>query len=414
MASLLSPRRNRSSVWLRATEPRAAAVAGAGEEPLPSRFRWPAAAVLSGLGAALVGWLLVTGVTVLGWVAADPGTLTQALRTGTLLWLLAHGAGVGIGSLAVTLVPWGATAVFAFVLFRGARFAGRQARSRRAHPARVAAVTTASYLAPVVAATLLLGGPAVLARGAATVPVALGVAALWGSARGLGQPVLRVPWLRSLALGVLAAVLVLVAGGAAALTWSLIDQLDRVVRLTAALDPGASGGVALVVAQLAFAPNAAVWAASYALGSGFLLGEQTLVAPASTELGLLPGVPLFGGLPDPGPGSTLALAWLAVGAVAGAVAALPPVRSRRADGFAAAALVGGLAGVAAAGFFGALAWAAGGDLGVARLAGVGPRLLPLLVLAGSTLGLSGMVAGLAARSLRGRPRLVRRTGLPTR
>lgn len=413
MASLLSPRRHRSSVWLRATEPRATSAADADEEPPPSDFRWLAAA-LSGLGAAGVGWLLVTGITVLGWVAADPGTLTQAVRTGTRLWLLAHGTGVGIGTLTLTLVPWGATAVFAYVVFRAAGFAGRQAQASRAHPAQVAAVTTAAYLAPVAVATWLLGGQAVLARGSATVPVALGLVALWGSARGLGRPVLGVAWLRSLALGVLAAVLVLVAGGAAALTWSLVDHLDQVARLTAALDPGVSGGLALVAAQLAFGPNAAVWAASYALGSGFVLGEQALVAPASTELGLLPGVPLLGGLPDPGPGSMLTLAWLAVGATAGAVAALPLVRSRHSDGFAAATLTGGLAGVAAAGTFVAVAWAAGGDLGVARLAGVGPRLLPLLVLAGSTLGLAGMVAGLAARSLRGRPSLLRRMRLPTR
>ncbi len=49
-----------------------------------------------------------------------------------------------------------------------------------------------------------------------------------------------------------------------------------------------------------------------------------------------------------------------------------------------------LAGVAFAG----LAWAASGDLGTLRLAGLGPRLFPLLVMAGTTMGLSGMITGL--------------------
>ena len=50
-----------------------------------------------------------------------------------------------------------------------------------------------------------------------------------------------------------------------------------------------------------------------------------------------------------------------------------------------------LAGVAFAG----LAWAASGDLGTLRLTDLGPRLFPLLVMAGTTMGLSGMITGLA-------------------
>jgi hypothetical protein len=45
--------------------------------------------------------------------------------------------------------------------------------------------------------------------------------------------------------------------------------------------------------------------------------------------------------------------------------------------------------------FAGLAWAASGDLGTLRLAGIGPRLFPLLVMAGTTMGLSGLITGLA-------------------
>ena len=41
-----------------------------------------------------------------------------------------------------------------------------------------------------------------------------------------------------------------------------------------------------------------------------------------------------------------------------------------------------------------LAWAASGDLGTLRLTDLGPRLFPLLVMAGTTMGLSGMITGL--------------------
>ena len=57
-------------------------------------------------------------------------------------------------------------------------------------------------------------------------------------------------------------------------------------------------------------------------------------------------------------------------------------------------LVGGLAGVLAGALFTGLAWAASGDLGILRLADLGPRLLPLLVMGVTTMGLAGMITGL--------------------
>ena len=68
-----------------------------------------------------------------------------------------------------------------------------------------------------------------------------------------------------------------------------------------------------------FRANALVWSASYALGSGFSLGAGSVVAPAATELGILPGIPLLGALPSPGPGDAVELWWLAAGAAAGAI-----------------------------------------------------------------------------------------------
>jgi hypothetical protein len=170
--------------------------------------------------------------------------------------------------------------------------------------------------------------------------------------------------------------------------------------LSNALQPGLLGGIALLFAQLAYAPNAVVWSASYALGAGFTLGQGSLVAPISTQLGLLPSVPLFGALPGVGPGPSTQLWWLAAGVLAGAVAAWLVVRDRptaRADQ---TCVVGGLSGLVAALVFVGLAWASGGNLGASRLAGVGPRLVPLLVMASTLMGLAGMVVGLLLGLLR--------------
>ncbi len=407
MASLLSPRRTVAQLSLRATvssEERATTAAEVTDHPVIS---WPLAAVGGALASAFFGWVLVVGVTVLGWLAADPGTLLGALRVGTQLWLLANGAGAKLGAIAVTVVPWGATAVFAYMMSRFAAFAARQTRGQPATAVvGVTAVMTLTYLGPVLATALLLADPARALRGGITVLVVMAAAAGWGSSRALNyDPFDSWPvWARSVPRAVFGAQLAVVAAGAGLLVVSLLTHRDRVMALTAGLDPGVTGGMALVVAQLALVPNAVIFAASYALGAGFTLGHGSVVAVAGTDLGVLPGIPLLGAVPQPGPGSPHQLWWLAAGVVAGAVAAWIVVNRRPAARCDETSLVGGLSGVVAALGVVVLAWISGGDLGTARLTAIGPRLLPMLVMAATTMGLAGMITGLGLGLLRHQPR----------
>jgi len=187
---------------------------------------------------------------------------------------------------------------------------------------------------------------------------------------------------------------VLVAAGAAVVVSALALHRDRVAALTAALEPGVLGGVALLLGQLAFAPNLCVWAGSYALGAGFGLGTGSVVAPAGSQLGLLPGIPILGALPAAGPGSAQLLWWLAAGVLAGAAGASLAVLGRPPVRFDESSLIGGLAGLLGGATFAGLAWAASGDLGTLRLVELGPRLLPLLIMAATTVGLAGLITGL--------------------
>jgi hypothetical protein len=193
---------------------------------------------------------------------------------------------------------------------------------------------------------------------------------------------------------VTAAQLAMLLTGAAALVAGLVVHLNRVLALTDSLQTGVVGGVALWLVQLAFVPNGIVWAGSYTLGAGFSLGQGSVVALASTEHGLLPSVPLLGALPGAGAGEVTHLWWLVGGAVAGASAAWVMVRARPTARLDETSLVGALAGVLGGLVFVGLAWVSGGDLGGSRLAGLGPRLLPLLMLSVTTMGLAGMFTGL--------------------
>ena len=350
---------------------------------------------MGGAATALASWILCAGVTIFAWLAADSGSIGDAARLGTRLWLLSNGVGVRIGTIPFTLVPWGVTAAIAFVISRFAAASSRRVRSNQAtSPVLISVVMVAIYLLPVLVVAVWLGEPwQVPARWAAVIAVLL-VAGAWGSSHALGVG-------RTASRGgvvfraVVAAQLAMLVAGAAVLVTGLGTHLSRVAALHDALQPGIAGGIALLLVQLAFAPNALVWSASYALGSGFSVGAGSVVAPAGTELGILPDIPLLGALPSPGPGDLMDLWWLAAGAAAGAIACWVVLAARPAVRFDQASLTGGACGLLAGVAFAGVAWAASGDLGTLRLAGLGPRLFPLLVMAATTMGLSGMITGLA-------------------
>jgi uncharacterized protein DUF6350 len=400
MASLLSPRRTDPAISLEATVPlRVDRTAGSAEADGPS-VGWLPAAVAGAWLSALAGWVLVAGLTVLGWLSAAPGTVSQALEVGTRLWLLANGVGVRFGPTSLTLVPWGVTMIVVFMVSRSSAFAARRvasrSRSSTVGSAMIGTVVTVCYQLPVVGAAALAGDPwAAPGRWLAVIAL-LWLAAVVGAGRGLEENLTSSwpSWARAVPRAVFGAQLVMLVAGAGLLATGLILHLNRVVTLIQALQPGVAGNIALVLLQLAFAPNAIVWSGSYALGAGFAVGPGSAVAPAGTQLGILPGLPMLGALPATGAGRPEQLWWLAAGALAGAVAAWIVVRRRPAARFDEASLVGGLAGLLGGLVFTGLGWATSGDLGSLRLAGLGPRLLPLVIMAATTMGLSGMVVGL--------------------
>ncbi len=404
MPSLLTPRRSsersRGPVSLQASE----TVSDPAEAPEVDPISWPVAAVVGGLCTAATTWVVVTGIVVCGWLMAASEDLSQALELGTRIWLLAGGIATRVGSLPLTLVPWGVTALLVAMLYRFGGYAVRRIRpGQTAGPGAVAVVIVLSHLLVVAPAAVFFGEPARAPGHALAVTSVLAAAAYLGAVRGSGHDPRRAwpGWLRGFPVAVGAAALMWLLAGSAVLVVGLVLGWARVETLTRSLEPGVAGGALLLVAQLAVLPNAIVWSGSYALGAGFNLGSGSVVAPAATQLGVLPGLPLLGALPATGPGGTQQLWWLAAGALSGAVAAWLVLRGGVGSRFDQTSLLGGLSGVLAGVTFVGIAWITSGDLGVVRLTGLGPRLVPLLVMATATLGLSGLLTGAVIGLLRG-------------
>jgi len=161
---------------------------------------------------------------------------------------------------------------------------------------------------------------------------------------------------------------------------AVLANFATVIGLYETLQTDVMGGIALTIGQLAFIPNLVIWAASWFIGPGIVLGTGSTVSPLGTSLATVPGLPLFGVLPQ----GTLDFGFLGlllpvlVGFVLAVIVRQGLDRRPNAPHGPVPMLVTGvLIGIVAGILLGLAAWASTGAMGPGRLADVGPN--PLLV-----------------------------------
>ncbi|MFV8184129.1 DUF6350 family protein [Streptomyces spinosirectus] len=381
---------------------------------LPARLRDRS----PGLAAGLVGGVVAAGLglgsfavlVVAMWISSPypdsgPG---GSLHVAAALWLLAHGTElIRTETLSGVPAPVGVTpllllALPVWLVHRAARDAveGGEEDAPLGSARAVWAGVVLGYLGVGTAAALYASGgrlrPSWEWTGVSLPALVMGAAAM-GVWTAYGRPleaVDAVPGLllpsgplpsgpRSLApharerLGTAAraagaGAAALVGGGAllvaASLLWHGAAARGTFVQLT----EGWSGRFAVLLLCASLVPNAAVWAAAYALGPGFALGAGHVVGPlSSAPAPLLPPFPLLAAVPDAGPGQ-----W-----VNWAAALVPPAAALTVGWFVGRAQSPGSAHTAGTAALAALLCAvatavltglAGGPLGVAELARFGP------------------------------------------
>lgn len=391
---------------------------GASRPSGPRRWPWPwyVAALAGPLGVLAAGWIVLAALTTVGWLTSPEAELGDALRLAADLLILAHGSPVTISGQVVSIAPLGVTAGLVLLALPLASWAARQAAGQAGHTddtgdiwadaeavaLRVGTTFAGIYAAAVVVVAASLGNGSwhVLVGGL----VVGGVAGLWGASKGVGHdPTHTWPtWLRAVPRALGAALLVVLAGASAVFASALWLGRERVTDIVVALDGGVPALVLLTALHLAYLPNLLLAAASWMLGAGVTLGDQSLVTMALSDVGFLPSIPVFGAVPaDTSPASFW---WLTIGVVAGGVAALAVSRARPRARFDETALVGGLSGVVAGLLLVVLCALGSGSLGGDRLAHLGARVGHLAIFAPTLLGLAGMAAGLVLGLVRRPPR----------
>ncbi|MGW4083728.1 cell division protein PerM [Streptomyces sp. NPDC004822] len=320
------------------------------------RHRTPglSASLLNGALAAALGLGALVFLVMVLWVVSPypdsgPG---GALRIAAVLWLLGHGAElVRADTLSGASVPVGVTPLLLFVLpvclvHRAARDAAADGGDDAppVHGPTAWAGVVLGYLGVATAAALYAAGgvlkpswPSAVLCVPLVVMVVAGVGvwtacerrpeaargllgALPGRARRLAQGPDAPARLAAAARAAGAGAAALVGGGALLVAVSLVWHGVDARQTFAGLTQGWSGRVGVLLLCASLVPNAAVWAASYALGPGFVLGAGHVVAPlTSAPPPPLPPFPLLDAVPSAGIVGPLQWAVAAVPVVAGVV-----------------------------------------------------------------------------------------------
>ncbi|MET0736344.1 MAG: DUF6350 family protein [Microbacterium sp.] len=114
----------------------------------------------------------------------------------------------------------------------------------------------------------------------------------------------------------------LVGLGAIVAAVAIFARAGEIIALFEAAHVDALGATVITLGQLVYLPTLVVWAISFIAGPGFSLGQGATVSPAGTEVGVIPGIPLLGAIPESSTPWLLLLALLpvAMGGVAGWIA----------------------------------------------------------------------------------------------
>jgi Family of unknown function (DUF6350) len=391
-----------------ATRPRSAAPASpGGARPLIAT-----GAIAAGV-AALAGLALLTLIVLIGWVAAPHAGvgLTGVLRTAALLWLIGHHVGFALhGAGRIGMLPLGLVLLPGALLWRAGRWVVRAGGVTRLRHVGYAALALAMPYGLIAGALALASRSA---REAPSAPQAVICGFLLALvAGGLGGARALAPWAqltrllpdrpRSVIIGMTGALGLLTVGGALLGAVSLATHLGQFDTLSRSLEPGAIGSLLLLITQLAYLPNAILWAVAYTLGPGFAFGAGTLVAPTGAALGQLPAFPLLAALPAGvhGTPAWLTMIVLALPYAAGCAAGLLLVRAAPTPALETAPLWGLVTGAAAGAVLGILAAFSGGPLGDGRLAAVGPSGWQVGAVAALQIGVASAVTAGVANWLR--------------
>jgi hypothetical protein len=257
--------------------------------------------------AVVIGYILTLGFIMATWLFAAHGTesTVQVMRAAGIAWQVLHLVPLVIGTTTIGVLPWGFLIVPVFVLWRATQWALKSSQPKTAFEfSRVAISIIAIYSLCALFVGLISATDDLYTSVTSSLLhaflVALSVTTACVLTYAPSKTILTDALPKLFVDGIRPAVIsfgLLFIAGSLLTSVSLILNWAQVRAVTTLMAPGVVDGFFITLLGIGYLPTVNVWAMSYLLGPGIMLGGG-VVTPENASPGALPAFPLLSILPS--------------------------------------------------------------------------------------------------------------------
>ena len=265
-----------------------------------------AGAIAAGV-AVVIGYILTLGFIMAAWLFAAHGSesTVQVLRAAGIAWQVMHLVPLVIGTTTIGVLPWGFLVVPVLILWKATQWALKSSQPKTAIDFIRIAISISLIYSVVAGLIGLICSTNDLYTGITssilhTLFVALAVTSVCIITYAPSRTILTDAMPKLIVDGIRPAVIsfgLLFIAGSLLTSVALILNWAQVRAVTTLMAPGFIDGFFMTLLGIGYLPTVNVWAMSYLLGPGIMLGGG-VVTPENASPGALPAFPLLSILPS--------------------------------------------------------------------------------------------------------------------
>lgn len=265
-----------------------------------------AGAIAAGV-AVVIGYILTLGFIMAAWLFAAHGSEStlQVLRAAGIAWQVLHLVPIAIGTTTIGVLPWGFLVVPVLILWKATHWALKSSRPKTAIEFLRVAISITIVYSICSALVGLISSTSDLRTGIISslfhsLFVAFAVTTVCIISYAPSRTILTDRLPKLVVDGIRPALIafgLLFVAGSLLTSVSLILNWAQLRAVTTLMAPGFIDGFFMTLLGIGYLPTVNVWAMSYLLGPGIVLGGG-VVTPENASPGALPAFPLLSILPS--------------------------------------------------------------------------------------------------------------------
>ncbi len=265
-----------------------------------------AGAIAAGV-AVVIGYIFTLGFIMAAWLFAAHGSEStlQVLRAAGIAWQVLHLVPIVIGTTTIGVLPWGFLVVPVLIIWKSTNWALKSSRPKTAIEFFRVAISISIAYSVCTVLVGLISSTSDLQTGTLSslyhsLLVAFSVTTICILTYAPSRTILTDRLPRIFVDGIRPA---LIAFGLLFLAGSLLTSVSLILNwaqlraVTTLMAPGFIDGFFMTLLGIGYLPTVNVWAMSYLLGSGIVLGGG-VVTPENASPGAIPAFPLLSILPS--------------------------------------------------------------------------------------------------------------------